>query len=103
MEWLDKKGISHRVALCPCWKCHGFRLVGLASGGRLGESGSRFDPGSSKFSTKLELPQPAKVAETATALALRRRLLILGVVLVGSFMVILDVVVGDDGLASFST
>src|SRR5438309_10794856 len=103
MEWLDKKGISHRVALCPCWKCHGFRLVGLASGGRLGESGSRFDPGSSKFSTKLELPQPARVAETATVLALRRRWLILGVVLVGSFMAILDVFIVTQGLPSIKT
>ncbi|TMI45400.1 MFS transporter [Candidatus Bathyarchaeota archaeon] len=68
-----------------------------------GESGSRFDPGSSKFSTKLELPQPARVAETATALALRRRWLILGVVLVGSFMAILDVFIVTQGLPSIKT
>src|SRR5438128_12595412 len=98
MEWLDKKGISHQVASCPCWKCHGFRLVGLASGGRLGESGSRFDPESSKFSTQLELQQPARVAETARALAVRRRWSILGVVVVGSFMPLLDVVIAAQGL-----
>src|SRR3989449_11205707 len=103
MEWLDKKGISHPVASCHCWRCHVFILTGLASGGRLGESGSRFDPGSSKFSTKLELPQPARVAETATALALRRRWLILGVVLVGSFMAILDVFIVTQGLPSIKT
>src|SRR5437899_1504312 len=68
-----------------------------------GESGSRFDPGSSKFSTKLELPQPARVAETATVLALRRRWLILGVVLVGSFMAILDVFIVTQGLPSIKT
>src|SRR2546425_1324386 len=103
MEWLDKKGISHPVASCHCWRCHVFRLTGLVSGGRLVESESRLDLGSSKFSTKLELPQPARVAETATALALRRRWLILGVVLVGSFMAILDVFIVTQGLPSIKT
>src|SRR2546430_5044853 len=43
-----------------------------------------FEPQSVRLSTRLELPQPRKAAETAEGLALRRRWLILGVVLVGS-------------------
>jgi EmrB/QacA subfamily drug resistance transporter len=43
------------------------------------------------------------VAETAAALALRRRWLILGVVLVGSFMAILDVFIVTQGLPSIKT
>ena len=103
MEWLDKKGIGHHVASCPCWRCHLFRLIGLVSAGRLGEAGSRFEPQSVKLSTRLELPQPRKRAETAEALALRRRWLILGVVLVGSFMAILDVFIVTQGLPSIKT
>src|SRR3989441_6458192 len=57
-------------------------------------------PGRSKPSTELEVPQEARVAETATALAFRRRWLILGVVLVGSFMAILDVFIVTQGLPS---
>ena len=64
------------------------------------ESESRLDLGSSKLSTELEMPQGARVAETATALAFRRRWLILGVVLVGSFMAILDVFIVTQGLPS---
>ncbi|TMI16228.1 MFS transporter [Candidatus Bathyarchaeota archaeon] len=100
MEWLDKKGISHHVVSCHCWRCHVFRLTGLVSGGRLVESESRLDRGGSKLSTELEVPQEARVAETATALAFRRRWLILGVVLVGSFMAILDVFIVTQGLPS---
>src|SRR5437899_3883346 len=103
MEWLDKKGISHQVTSCPCRRCHLFRLVGLVSGGNLAERESRLDRGSPKISTELELPQPARVAETATVLALRRRWLILGVVLVGSFMAILDVFIVTQGLPSIKT
>jgi len=103
MEWLDKKGISHKVASCPCWRCNAFRLTGSVSGGRLGERGSRPDLGPSKLSTELELPQTARLAETATALALRRRWLILGIVLVGSFMAILDVFIVTQGLPSIKT
>src|SRR2546425_8987087 len=103
MEWLDKKGISHPVASCHCWRCHVFRLTGLVSGGRLVESESRLDLGSSKLSTELEMPQGARVAEMATALAFRRRWLILGVVLVGSFMAILDVFIVTQGLPSIKT
>ena len=64
------------------------------------ESESRLDLGGSKLSTELEVPQEARVAETATALAFRRRWLILGVVLVGSFMAILDVFIVTQGLPS---
>lgn len=103
MEWLDKRGYSHLVASCHCWKCHVFRLAGLVSGGRLGESGSRDDQRDSKPSAELELARPAMVAETAAALALRRRWLILGVVLVGSFMAILDVFIVTQGLPSIKT
>jgi len=103
MEWLDKKGISHKVASCPCWRCNAFRLTGSVSGGRLGERGSRPDLGPSKLSTELEVPQTARLAETATALALRRRWLILGIVLVGSFMAILDVFIVTQGLPSIKT
>jgi len=50
----------------------------------------------------LELPRPRAV-ETAAALALRRRWLILGVVLVGSFMAVLDVFIVTQGLPSIRT
>ena len=103
MEWLDKKGIGHHLASCSCWRCHLFRLVGLVSAGRLAEAESRFEPQSLSLSTKLELPQPRRAAETAEALALRRRWLILGVVLVGSFMAILDVFIVTQGLPSIKT
>ena len=103
MEWLDRKGTGHHVASCPCWRCHLFRLIGLVSAGRLVEAESRFEPQSFKLSTRLELPQPRKAAETAEALALRRRWLILGVVLVGSFMAVLDVFIVTQGLPSIKT
>jgi EmrB/QacA subfamily drug resistance transporter len=103
MEWLDKKGISHHVASCPCWRCNIFRLVGLVSGGKLAESKSRLNWESSKPSTELDMPQTARVTETAIALALRRRWLILGVVLVGSFMAVLDVFIVTQGLPSIKT
>ena len=95
--------MGHHVASCPCWRCHLFRLIGLVSAGRLGEAGSRFEPQSVKLSTRLELPQPRKRAETAEAPALRRRWLILGLVLVGSFMAILDVFIVTQGLPSIKT
>ncbi len=41
IQMLDKNGHSHNVASCPCWKCNVFRLVGLASGGRLAEGESK--------------------------------------------------------------
>jgi len=103
MEWLDKKHHNHMVASCPCWKCHVFRLAGLLSGGKLGERESRGDQLDSKLSAELELSHPAIVAETATALAHSRRWLILGVVLVGSFMAILDVFIVTQGLPSIRT
>src|SRR5437660_9606571 len=103
MEWLDRKGMGHHVASCPCWRCHLFRLIGLVSAGRLDEAESRFQPQSASLSTRLELPQPARAAETAEALALRRRWLILGVVLVGSFMAVLDVFIVTQGLPSIKT
>src|SRR6266851_145274 len=102
MEWLDRKGTGHHIASCPCWRCHLFRLIGLVSAGRLVESESRLEPLGASVSTKLELPQPRAV-ETAAALALRRRWLILGVVLVGSFMAVLDVFIVTQGLPSIRT
>jgi EmrB/QacA subfamily drug resistance transporter len=102
MEWLDRKGIGHHVPSCPCWRCHFFRLVGLASAGRLVESESRIEPRNPSLSTRLELPRP-RTAETASALAVRSRWLILGVVLVGSFMAVLDVFIVTQGLPSIRT
>ncbi len=103
MEWLDKKHHNHLVASCPCWKCQLFRLAGLLSGGKLGERESRGNQLDSKLSAELELSHPAIVAETATTLAHHRRWLILGVVLVGSFMAILDVFIVTQGLPSIKT
>jgi EmrB/QacA subfamily drug resistance transporter len=76
--------------------------MGLVSAGRLVESESRLEPIGFSVSTRLELPQPRAV-ETAAALALRRRWLILGVVLVGSFMAVLDVFIVTQGLPSIRT
>jgi EmrB/QacA subfamily drug resistance transporter len=102
MEWLDRKGTGHHIASCPCWRCHLFRLIGLVSAGRLAESESRLEPLGASVSTRLELPQPRAV-ETAEALALRRRWLILGVVVVGSFMAAVDVFIVTQGLPSIRT
>jgi len=102
MEWVDRKGGGHHVASCPCWRCHLFRLVGLASAGRLVENESRIEPRSATLSTRLEVPQP-RAAETVSALAPRSRWLILGVVLVGSFMAVLDVFIVTQGLPSIRT
>src|SRR5260370_15125171 len=101
MEWIDGKGIGHHVASCPCWRCHLFRLIGLVSAGRL-ESESRLEPLGASVSTRLELPQ-SRAVETAAALVLRRRWLILGVVLVGSFMAVLDVFIVTQALPSIRT
>src|SRR5438132_10399787 len=103
MEWLDKKGHSHHVASCLCTRCNVSRVAGLVSGGTMAESVSRLEPQGSTLSTRLELPQPPAITETAEALALRRRWLILGVVLVGSFMAILDVFIVTQGLPSIKT
>jgi len=103
MEWQDKKHHNHMVASCLCWKCQVFTLAGLLSGGKVGERESRVNQLDSKLSAELELSHPAIVAETATALAHRRRWLILGVVLVGSFMAILDVFIVTQGLPSIKT
>src|SRR3989475_3683259 len=97
----ERNQSSSRIV--PCWRCHLFRLIGLVSAGRLAEAESRFEPRIASLSTRLELPQPARVAETAAALALRRRWLILGVVLVGSFMAVLDVFIVTQGLPSIKT
>jgi EmrB/QacA subfamily drug resistance transporter len=102
MEWLDSKGTGHHIASCPCMRCHLFRLIGLVSAGRLVESESRLEPLGARVSTRLELPRPRPV-ETAAALALRSRWLILGVVLVGSFMAVLDVFIVTQGLPSIRT
>src|SRR6267143_4666135 len=102
MEWLDRKGTGHHIASCPCWRCHLFRLIGLVSAGRLADSEARHELLGASASTILELPQPRAV-ETAASLALRRRWLILGVVLVGSFMAVLDVFIVTQGLPSIRT
>jgi EmrB/QacA subfamily drug resistance transporter len=102
MEWLDKKGVGHHVPSCPCWRCHFFRLVGLASAGRLVETASRIEPRNASVSTTLEPPRP-KTNETVAIEAPRSRWLILGVVLVGSFMAVLDVFIVTQGLPSIKT
>src|SRR5438132_11861405 len=103
MEWLDRKGMGHHVASCPCWRCHLFRLIGLVSAGRLDAAESRFQSQTASLSTRLKLPQPARAAETAEALALRTRWLILGGVLLGSFMAVPDVFVVAHGIPSINT
>lgn len=102
MEWLDKKGLGHHVPSCPCWRCHLFRWVGLTSAGRLGETESRFEPRNASLPTRLEPPRPRTV-ETIAIEAQRSRWLILGVVLVGSFMAVLDVFIVTQGLPSIKS
>jgi len=102
MIWEDGKNVSHDVASCDCSKCHNYRLVSLVSGGRLLEAESTIPIRSPTLSART-VQAPRRVAETVTLPALRRRWLILGVVLVGSFMAILDVFIVTQGLPSIRT
>lgn len=101
MVWLDRKGVSHNLASCHCWRCHIHRLTGLISGGRIAEHESRFEPQRLNLSTTIQLPQTATVAEAAQAF--RSRWLVLGIVLIGSFMAVLDVFIVTQGLPSIKT
>jgi EmrB/QacA subfamily drug resistance transporter len=103
MQWLDSRSVKHHVATCHCWRCSLHRVVGLASGGRLTEPEPMRDMGIRRVSTAAQLLSPAQVVETPAELALRRRWLILGVVLVGAFMGILDVFIVIQGLPSIKT
>ena len=101
MVWLDKNGVSHNVASCECWRCHIHRLSGLYSGGRIAEHESRLEPQRLNLSTTVQLPRAA--TEGLLAQPLRSRWLILGIVLIGSFMAVLDVFIVTQGLPSIKT
>lgn len=74
----------------------------MVSGGRLLEAESTIPIRSPTLSART-VQAPRRVTETVTIPALRRRWLILGVVLVGSFMAILDVFIVTQGLPSIRT
>lgn len=101
MVWIDKKGVSHNLASCKCWRCHIHRLAGLVSGGTLAEHDSRLEPQRLNLSTTVQLPRAA--TEVPSAQSLRSRWLILGIVLIGSFMAVLDVFIVTQGLPSIKT
>src|SRR2546425_13244422 len=82
MVWLDKRGVSHNLASCHCWRCHIHRLTALVSGGRVTEDESRLEPQKLNLSTTIQLPRTATLAEVAEGL--RSRWLVLGIVLIGS-------------------
>src|SRR2546430_14496076 len=84
MVWLDKRGVSHNLASCQCWRCHIHRLTGLASGGRVTERESRVEPQKLSLSTTIQLPRTATLAEVAEGL--RRRWLVLGILLLRSVL-----------------
>ncbi len=96
--WLDKRGVSHNLASCHCWRCHIHRLTALVSGGRVTEHESRLEPQKLNLSPTIQLPRTATVAEAAQGL--RSRWLVLGIVLIGSFMAVLDVFIVTQGLPS---
>ena len=60
--WLDKKGVSHNLASCHCWRCHIHRLTGLVSGGRVTEQESRLEPQKLNLSTTIQAPRTATLA-----------------------------------------
>ncbi|HVH15042.1 MAG TPA: MFS transporter [Candidatus Angelobacter sp.] len=101
MVWLDKRGVSHNLASCHCWRCHIHRLTGLTSGGRIAEHEPRLEPQRLNLSTTIQYPRTATVAESAQAS--RSRWLVLGIVLIGSFMAVLDVFIVTQGLPSIKT
>src|SRR3989442_7331029 len=88
MVWLDKRGVSHNLASCQCWRCHIHRLTGLVSGGRVIEHESRLEPKNLNLSNTIQAPHTATLAEAAQGL--RSRWLVLGIVLIGSVMAGLD-------------
>src|SRR5260370_1443275 len=98
MVWLDKRGVSHNLASCHCWRCHIHRLTGLISSGRLTEPESRLELQNLNLSTTIQAPRTATLAEAAQGL--RSRWLVLGIVLIGSFMAVLDVFIVTQGLPS---
>src|SRR2546426_3009038 len=99
--WLDKKGVSHNLASCHCWRCHIHRLTGLVSGGRVTEQESRLEPQKLNLSTTIQAPRTATLAEAAQGL--RSRWLVLGIVLIGSFMAVLDVFIVTQGITPLQT
>ena len=101
MVWLDKKGVSHNVASCHCWRCHIHRLTGIISGGRITEHESSLEPQRLNLSTTVQYPQTAKLTDASQAF--RSRWLVLGIVLIGSFMAVLDVFIVTQGLPSIKT
>ena len=101
MVWLDKKGVSHNVASCHCWRCHVHRLTGIISGGRITEHESSLDSQRLNLSTTVRYPQTAKLEDASQVL--RSRWLVLGIVLIGSFMAVLDVFIVTQGLPSIKT
>src|SRR5213594_74832 len=98
MVWLDKRGVSHNLASCHCLRCHIHRLTGLVSGGSIIEHESRLEPQKLSLSTTIQAPRTATLAETSQGL--RSRWLVLGIVLIGSFMAVLDVFIVTQGLPS---
>jgi len=101
MVWLDKRGVSHNLASCHCWRCHIHRLTGLVSGGRITEHESRLEPQKLNLSTTIQVPGTATLGEAAQGL--RSHWLVLGIVLIGSFMAVLDVFIVTQGLPSIKT
>src|SRR2546425_16655 len=99
--WLDKRGVSHNLASCQCWSCHIHGLTGLVSGGRVIEHESRLEPQKLNLSTTIQAPRTATLAGAAQRL--RSRWLVLGIVLIGSFMAVLDVFIVTQGLPSIKT
>src|SRR2546425_13231401 len=98
MVWLDKRGVSHNLASCHCWRCHIHRLTALVSGGRVTEHESRLEPQKLNLWTTIQLPRTATLAEVAEGL--RSRWLVLGIVLIGSFLAVLDVFILNQTLTS---
>src|SRR6266705_376553 len=88
MVWLDKRGVSHNLASCQCWRCH-IHVI---------EHESRLEPKNLNLSNTIQAPHTATLAEAAQGL--RSRWLVLGIVLIGSFMAVLDVFIVTQGLPS---
>src|SRR3989442_14427982 len=98
MFWLDKRGVSNNLASCRCWKCQIHRLTGLFSGGRVIEHESRLEPKNLNLSNTIQAPHTATLAEAAQGL--RSRWLVLGIVLIGSFIAVLDGFIVTQGIPS---
>ena len=100
MVWVDKKGVSHNLASCTCWRCHIHRLSGIVSGGRITEHESELEPQKLSLSSTIQLSRSATVVE---AEAIRNRSLVLSIVLIGAFMATLDAFIVTQGLPSIKT